>query len=330
MSDFRPGAPAAKGLLEKVADEDTEITWSRDGGSGGAGVPGGAPAPKRPFRRYFRETGWRHLIGILVGIFAIFPLLYVISASFNPNGTLLTANGLFQRLSLDSYVSLFTSAQHPYGAWFVNTLVIGLVTAAGTVFLGALAAYSFSRMRFTGRRVGLTTLLVVQMFPQLLAVVAIFLLMVAIGDIFPAIGLNSQIGLIMVYLGGALGVNTYLMYGFFNTVPSSIDEAAKIDGAGHARIFFTIILRLVAPILAVVGLLSFIGTSSEFVLASVILIDPDKQTLAVGLYKFISDEFSKNWSVFAAGAVLAAILPVALFLALQRYIVGGLTAGSVK
>ncbi|MBD3753138.1 MAG: sugar ABC transporter permease [Micrococcales bacterium] len=269
-------------------------------------------------------------MGILVGIFAIFPLLYVISASFNPNGTLLTANGLFQRLSLDSYVSLFTSAQHPYGAWFVNTLVIGLITAAGTVFLGALAAYSFSRMRFTGRRVGLTTLLVVQMFPQLLAVVAIFLLMVAIGDIFPAIGLNSQIGLIMVYLGGALGVNTYLMYGFFNTVPSSIDEAAKIDGAGHARIFFTIILRLVAPILAVVGLLSFIGTSSEFVLASVILIDPDKQTLAVGLYKFISDEFSKNWSVFAAGAVLAAILPVALFLALQRYIVGGLTAGSVK
>ena len=127
MSDFRPGAPAAKGLLEKVADEDTEITSSRDGGSGGAGVPGGAPAPKRPFRRYFRETGWRHLIGILVGIFAIFPLLYVISASFNPNGTLLTANGLFQRLSLDSYVSLFTSAQHPYGAWFVNTLVIGLV-----------------------------------------------------------------------------------------------------------------------------------------------------------------------------------------------------------
>ncbi len=328
MSDFRPGAPAAKGLLEKVADEDTEITSSR--GGGGAGIPGGAPAPHRPFRRYFRETGWRHLIGIVVGIFAIFPLLYVISASFNPNGTLLTANGLFQRLSLDSYVSLFTSAQHPYGAWFVNTLVIGLITAAGTVFLGALAAYSFSRMRFTGRRVGLTTLLVVQMFPQLLAVVAIFLLMVAIGDIFPAIGLNSQIGLIMVYLGGALGVNTYLMYGFFNTVPSSIDEAAKIDGAGHARIFFTIILRLVAPILAVVGLLSFIGTSSEFVLASVILIDPDKQTLAVGLYKFISDEFSKNWSVFAAGAVLAAILPVALFLALQRYIVGGLTAGSVK
>ena len=185
-------------------------------------------------------------------------------------------------------------------------------------------------MRFIGRRVGLLTLLLVQMFPQLLAVVAIFLLLSGIADIFPAIGLNSQIGLIMVYLGGALGVNTYLMYGFFNTVPSSIDEAAKIDGAGHARIFFTIILRLVAPILAVVGLLSFVGTTSEFVIASIVLIDPDKQTLAVGLYQFVSQEFSRNWSIFAAGAVLAAIPVMTLFLFLQKYIVGGLTAGSVK
>lgn len=286
--------------------------------------------PRRPFPKYFRETGWRHIVGILVGIFAIFPLLYVISASLNPGGTLLTANALFGNFSFDSYLSLFTSPRHPYGAWFINTMVIGLVTAVGTVLLGALAAYSFSRMRFRGRRFSLTALLVVQMFPQMLAMVAIFLLLVTIGDIFPILGLNSRVALIMVYLGGALGANTYLMYGFFNTIPASIDEAAKIDGAGHARIFFTIILRLVAPILAVVGLLSFIGTCSEFVLASLILIDPSNQTLAVGLYKFVSDEFSKNWSVFAAGAVLAAILPVALFLALQKYIVGGLTAGSVK
>ncbi|UWF77209.1 MULTISPECIES: sugar ABC transporter permease [Microbacterium] len=295
-----------------------------------AGVRGEGREPRRPFRKYFRETGWRHIVGVLATVFALFPLLYVFSASLNPGGTLLTANSLFSRVSLESYLTLFQNETHPYGAWFVNTLVIGLVTAFFTVLLGALAAYCFSRMRFTGRRFSLTALLVVQMFPQMLAMVAIFLLMVTISDIFPAIGLNTQIGLIMVYLGGALGANTYLMYGFFNTVPASIDEAAKIDGAGHARIFFTIILRLVAPILAVVGLLSFIGTCSEFVLASVILVDPDKQTLAVGLYRFVSDEFSKNWSVFAAGAVLAAILPVALFLALQRYIVGGLTAGSVK
>lgn len=289
-----------------------------------------APTPRRPFRKWAVETGWRHLVGIVMIVFALFPIAYIVSASLNSGGTLLTANGLFRNINFDSYKALFDDPARPYGEWFVNTLVIGLTTAFFTVLLCALAAYSFSRMRFTGRRTGLLTLLLVQMFPQLLAFVAIFLLMSAIGDIFPILGLNSRIGLIMIYLGGALGVNTFLMYGFFNTVPASIDEAAKIDGAGHARIFFTIILRLVAPILAIVGLLAFIGVTSDFVIASVVLIDPEKQTLAVGLYQFVSQETARNWSVFAAGAVLAAILPVALFLSLQKYIVGGLTAGSVK
>jgi arabinogalactan oligomer / maltooligosaccharide transport system permease protein len=285
---------------------------------------------RRPFKKWWRETGWRHLVGAAVVVFSVFPLVYVLSASLNPGGTLISANSLFSRVSLGSYVELFNRPQQPYAAWFLNTLFIGLTASAGSVLLGALAAYAFSRMRFTGRRVGLITLVLVQMFPQLLAMVAIFLLMMGISEVFPAIGLNSQIGLIMVYLGGALGVNTYLMYGFFNTVPTSIDEAAHIDGAGHARIFFTIILPLVSPILAVVALLSLVASLSEFVIASVLLRDPERQTLAVGLFQFISQETSQNWSVFAAGAVLAAVIPVTLFLLLQRYIVSGLTAGSVK
>ena len=282
------------------------------------------------FKRWFMATGWRHLVGVFMAVFAAFPLVYVLSAALHPGGTLITANGLFSQVDLGSYQTLFNLPQQPYAAWYGNTLLIGGITSLCTVFLGALAAYSFSRMRFVGRRPGLLMLVLVQMFPQLLAVVAIFLLLNGISDIFPAIGLDSQVGLIMVYLGGALGVNTYLMYGFFNTVPASIDEAAKIDGAGHARIFFTIILRLVAPILAVVGLLSFVGTTNEFVIASIVLITPEKQTLAVGLYQFVSQEFSSNYSVFAAGAVLAALPVMALFLWLQKYIVGGLTAGSVK
>ncbi|MGN7861712.1 sugar ABC transporter permease [Microbacterium sp. 22303] len=290
-----------------------------------------APArhPRRPFGRWFRETGWRHIIGVVMLVFAGFPLVYVLSASLNPGGTLLSTNGLFSKISVDNYVQLFQDPSRPYGAWFLNTIFIGVLAAVCSVFLCALAAYAFSRMRFRGRRTGLMTLLLVQMFPQLLAIVAIFLLMSAIGDIFPALGLNSQIGLILVYLGGALGANTFLMYGFFNTIPASIDEAAKIDGAGHARIFFTIILRLVAPILAVVGLLAFIGITGDFLIASTVLISPEKQTLAVGLYQYVSTD-AKNYAVFAAGAVLAAILPMILFLSLQKYIVGGLTAGSVK
>jgi arabinogalactan oligomer/maltooligosaccharide transport system permease protein len=292
--------------------------------------PRSAPSTRMSVRTWMRELGWRHLVGIAVVLFATFPLVYVLSASLNPGGTLTGSNDLFRVISVENYVDLLSDSRRPYAAWFANTLIVGLATSAGTVFLGALAAYAFSRMRFTGRRPGLLGLIIVQMFPQLLAVVAIYLLMRGISDVFPAIGLDSQIGLIMVYLGGALGVNTYLMYGFFNTVPASIDEAAKLDGAGHARIFFTIILRLVAPILAVIGLISFIGTTSDFVIASVILTSPEKLTLAVGLFRYVSEETSTNYTIFAAGAVLAAIPVMALFLWLQKYIVSGLTAGAVK
>ncbi|GAA2973776.1 arabinogalactan oligomer/maltooligosaccharide transport system permease protein [Microbacterium terrae] len=289
-----------------------------------------APARRRGFGGWFSDTGWRHAVAIAVSAFAVFPLLYVFSASLNPAGTLTGSNQLFSSIGIDSYVRMLTDPQVPYPMWFLNTLIVATVTGFTMVFIGALAAYTFSRMRFTGRRVGLVTIVVVQMFPQLLAVVAIFLMMSAIGDWFPAIGLNTLSGLILIYLGGALGVNTYLMYGFFNTIPKELDEAAKIDGAGHARIFFTIILRLVAPILAVVGLLSFIGIVNEYVIASVMLIDPEKQTLVVGLTKLVSNPRYADWSAFSAGAVMAAIPVVVVFLLLQKYVVGGLTAGATK
>ncbi|GAA1497988.1 sugar ABC transporter permease [Paeniglutamicibacter kerguelensis] len=282
------------------------------------------------FGHWFKTKGWRHLVAVVASAFSIFPLLYVLSAALNPAGTMAGASTLFTEIGFGNFEALFANQERPFGRWFVNTLVIGTVTSVATVFLGALAAYAFSRMRFTGRRAGLLTLLLLQMFPQLLTVVAIFLLLNYIGDIIPALGLGSQLGLIMVYLGGALGVNTYLMYGFFNTVPISLDESARIDGASHVQVFFKIILPLVTPILAVVGLLAFIGISSEFVIASVVLTDPESQTLAVGLYSYVAQQRSENWGVFAAGAVLAAVPVMTLFLFLQRYITSGLTAGGVK
>ncbi|OFR89552.1 sugar ABC transporter permease [Micrococcus sp. HMSC067E09] len=304
-----------------AAQEKDPIRWEETDGPSGS---------RRSFGKWFKENGWRHIVGVLASAFSLFPLLYVLSASFDPTGTMASSNSLFSSFSLQNYVDLFNDEARPYAKWFMNTMIIGIVTSVSTVFLGALAAYAFSRMRFAGRRVGLLTLLLVQMFPQLLAVVAIFLLLTYIGDIVPVLGIGSQLGLILVYLGGALGVNTYLMYGFFNTIPQSLDEAAKLDGASHVQIFFQIILRLVTPILAVVALLSFISTVSEFVIASVVLTDPGTQTLAVGLFGYVSETRSENWGVFAAGAVLAALPVMALFLFLQKYIVSGLTAGGVK
>lgn len=280
--------------------------------------------------RWFRITGWRHLLGVFALVFALFPIVFVVSASFNRLGTLTASNRLFGSFSLDNYRELLSSPVYPYTNWFINSMFVAGATALATVFLGACAAYAFSRYRFKGRRLGLLGLLLVQMFPQLLASVAIFLLMVRIGAVFPQIGIGTQFGLVFVYLGGAMGVNTFLIKGFFDTVPRELDEAAMVDGAGHARIFFTIIGRLGAPVLAVVGLLSFVNTINEFLLASILLRAPERQTLAVGLFQMVSQQISANWGIFAAGALLGSIPSVVLFQFLQRYVVSGLTAGSVK
>jgi len=286
--------------------------------------------PRRPsFAQWLSTVGWRHAVGLITCVVALFPLLYILSASFNPSGTLTGSNELFRAISFQNYVDLLTDPGRPFLRWWLNTMLVASVTAVASVMLCALAAYAFSRLRFAGRRFGLGTLVLTQMFPQFLGVVAIFLMLAAIGNAVPALGLNSLLGLIVVYLGGALGVNTYLMYGYFNTIPREIDEAAKLDGAGHARIFFTIILRLVGPILVIVGMLVFVATSGEFVIASVILSDSDMQTAAVGLYGMMSFR-NDNWGVFAAGAVLTALPVVVIFLYAQKHIVSGLFAGSGK
>lgn len=277
--------------------------------------------------RWFSDLGWRHLVGVLAVVYAGFPLVYVVSASLADGGTLTGSNDLFASVSGANYVALGGTK---FWTWMGNTLVVAVATGVGTVLMGAAAAYAFSRFRFSGRRVGLTALLVIQMFPQMLAFVAIFLLLISLGNVVPVLGLDSKLSLICVYLGGALGVNTFLMYGFFNTVPREIDEAAKIDGASHAQIYWTIVLRLTAPILAVVGLLSFISTFGEFIIARVLLQSEDNWTLAVGLYGWVSSLQDANWGLFTAGAVVSAVPVLALFLFLQKYIVGGLTAGSVK
>jgi len=156
------------------------------------------------------------------------------------------------------------------------------------------------------------------------------LLLQEIGHYIPSFGLNQHGGLILVYLGGAMGINTWLMKGFFDSIPRELDESAMIDGASHWRTFWKIIVPLVRPILAVVGILTFIGTYGDYLFALLLIKDKDLYTLAVGLSIFIGDQYSQKWGVFAAGALLGAIPIVVMYLLLQDFIVGGLTQGAVK
>lgn len=285
--------------------------------------------PHRPTaRRWFREIGWRHLVGILAVAFALFPVVWVLSASINPTGTLSGQQVIPSDPTLANFRALF---QTDFWTWFGNSMTVAGVGALGTVLLAALAAYAFSRLRFTGRRVGLLSLVLVQMFPQLLAFVAIYLMMIAIGDVAPSIGTGTINGLILVYLGGAMGVNTWLIKGFFDTIPKDLDESALVDGATHWQIYSRIIMPLAAPILAVVGLLAFVTILNDFVIANAVLSNnEDSWTLSIGLFRFIDDRYGARWGPFSAGAVIGSIPTVLLFMYLQKYIVSGLTQGSVK
>lgn len=278
-------------------------------------------------RRWWREVAWKYPLALVVFFYAAFPLVYVLSAALSRRGTLAGSSSLFSSASLANFAKLNGTS---FWTWTLNTLVIGVATSLGAVLMGAAAAYAFSRFRFSGRRASLTTLLIIQMFPQTVAFVAVFLMLLALGNVVPALGINSKLALICVYLGGALGANAFLMFGFFNTVPREIDESALVDGATHGQIFWRIIMPLVTPALAVVGLLAFIGVFGDFILARIILTSEQNWTLVVGMYQWVSEEQSANWGLFTAGAVIAALPILIAFLAFQRYIVGGLTSGAVK
>jgi arabinogalactan oligomer / maltooligosaccharide transport system permease protein len=282
-------------------------------------------------KRWFTEIGWRHLVAALFAAFAAFPFFFVLSASLNMTDTLSEQTLIPRKITFRHYKWLFTNGgEAPYGNWLFNTVVIGLITAVMTVFLAALASYPISRMRFKGRKVGLMALLLSNMFPNGLMAVAIYLLVRDVGEIWEPLGLGWKPAVILVYLGGALGGNVWLMKSFFDSLPVELDESAKVDGASHTRIFFTIILPLAKPILASIFFFSFIFAFNEFTIASVLLTGEQKNfTLSYGMQQFVSGR-KNNWGPFAAGAIIAGVPIMIVFQFVQKFLVSGLTSGAVK
>jgi len=303
-------------------------------------VTGARAIADRPRRRpHIGDTWWRHAVAIIGILIALFPVVYTLSSAFNRDNTLQGASLVPTHVTLHNFGNLLHNNVYlngggktdaPYLSWIVNSMIIAGATAFLTTLLGAFAAYAFSRFRFKGRRFGLMALLLIQMFPQFGAIAAIYLLVLNIGNIFGPLGLNSLLAVIVVYLGGAMGVQTWLMKGFFDTIPHELDESARVDGATPAQIFWGVILPLAAPVLVVVALISFVFTLNDYVIASALLQTNNHFTLAVGMKGFIGDQYGQLWGPFAAGSLMAMIPVTALFFFLQRWIVSGLTAGSVK
>ncbi len=270
------------------------------------------------------EVAFIYIFFLIMFVIIGYPLFWAVMMSVNPGTNMLVTDLFPDNPTLEHYKWLFTDPNSNYLTWYKNSLFVAVLNAVGSVVITSLIAYAFSRYKFIGRKYGLYMFLLLQMFPALMGMVALYILLNTIGLT------DSLWGLLLIYLGGQIPFNAWLVKGYFDTIPKELDEAAKIDGAGHLRIFWTIMLPLAKPILAVVALFNFMAPFMDFLLPRIVLTSPENYTLALGLYNFINDQFSTNFTRFAAGAILIA-LPIALvFLVLQRYLISGLTSGATK
>jgi maltose/maltodextrin transport system permease protein len=272
------------------------------------------------------------------------PFVMVVSASFR-QGNFAPSRLIPDKVSLDHWKYVFgipyqevvnpatgetrlIKPSTPPLFWFWNSIKVSFIASAGIIFLSGSAAYAFARLRFRFRSITLKGLLILQMFPMVLSLVAFYVILDFAGQYFRWIGLNTHSGLIMVYLGG-ISNYIWMIKGYFETIPPSMEESARIDGASQFQTFTRILIPISLPIFAVVFILSFISYMSEYPVASVVLQSGDNWTLAVGANSFLYEQ-EKLWGRFAALAVLSGVPITVVFLMCQRFVIGGLTSGGVK
>ncbi|MEE0986342.1 MAG: maltose ABC transporter permease MalG [Succinivibrionaceae bacterium] len=289
-----------------------------------------------------------HVIMWMFILAIMFPLYMVIMISFREGNFATQVSdtlwGLFfpplDSLTLDHWKLAFNisyvdevsgkvvNPPFPVLKWLWNSIYISALTSAFIVLLSTTSAYAFARLNFAGKNFILNCMLIFQMFPAVLALVAIYALFDNIGHYIPFLGLDTHGGLILSYMGG-IALHVWTIKGYFETIDASLEEAAAIDGATPWQAFKLVLLPLSVPILAVVFILSFIGTITEVPVASILLNDVDKYTLAVGSQQYLASQ-NKLWGDFAAAAVMSGLPITIVFLMAQRWLVGGLTAGGVK
>ncbi|MCD2347311.1 MULTISPECIES: sugar ABC transporter permease [Clostridium] len=257
---------------------------------------------------------------------ALYPILFIIGASISKGDAFFSDSIFPKQITFDNYKALFDGSlgdDMNFGRSIINSLKLCTVVCVAQMFMTATSAYAFSRMKFKGRKYGLMSLLIVQMFPMIMTVSAVYVMLITINGI-------DKIWVVALFLAGGSAFNIWLMKGFIDGLPKELDEAAMVDGATHWQVFTKIILPLSKPMFAVILLLVFIGAYSEFAISSSGLSDSANWTVAITLQHFIDNAFNKHWTQFAAAAVVGSVPQVILFLCLQRFLESGLTAGAVK
>ncbi len=279
--------------------------------------------------REIRSRSMRGLALLAVCAFALLPIWFTVLIALNPSQQLVIDSLVPSGASTQNFRSVLAGEQFPFWRWFLNSLYIAVVASVLLVLCCAFTAYAFSRIRFAGRNLTLSGMFVLNTIPPILTLIAIFNLVNIVGDYVPILGFNSSLTVILVYVAIGLVVNTYLMKGFFDSIPREIDEAAVLDGAGRWTIFWRLILPLARPMFTVIFVLGFIAYFNDYIIALTFLKNPESQTLAVGLNNFIGGQ-TTSWGYFAAGALLSSVPVIVLVLLSRRYITTGLTSGATK
>lgn len=269
----------------------------------------------------------RYLLLIALVIVWIFPIAWIIMTSFSVNLSGFVSTFIPKQWTLSNYAKIFNSELYPFGSWVLNTFVIAVICAVVNTFTTTVMSYSLSRLRFKLRKPFLQFALVLGMFPGFMSMIALYYML-------KAIGMTNLAGLTLVYIGGA-GLGFYVMKGFLDTVPKSLDEAAELDGATKWQIFTHIILPMDRPMIIYTSLTAFMAPWTDFIFPSIILStdSPNNKTVAYGLYNMMSNTkglSSQYFTAFVAGCVIIAIPITILFIILQRYYVSGITAGADK
>jgi arabinogalactan oligomer / maltooligosaccharide transport system permease protein len=299
-------------------------------------VPAGTAAPVRKVRRAFHERfdkrdKWPflvmvYLILIVCSFVAIYPVLNILTISLRPGASLFSTSLAIipPNATFENYINAYrTGGDYPALLWTLNSLLVAVLTALVSIVVSINAGYVFARFRFKGRRTGLTMLLVTQMFPATMLMLPLYLMIVQLRL------LNNYLGLILVYVSISVPFNIWMMKGYYDTIPRSLEESAYVDGSNTFHTYYKIILPLATPAIALTALFGFMTAWSEFLVARLLITRPNLMLLPVGLIN-LQGSFSTEWGLYSAVALVSAVPVTILFIALSRYLVGGLTLGSVK
>lgn len=265
-----------------------------------------------------------NIVFVLLCLIGLIPILYALMISFSGSGSILSSDitSFFENMTLSNYAAVFMEMD--FLNWLKNSLILSVGTMIIAMGIAVVASYSFSRYQFKGKNGILKLLLVLNAFPQILSMFAIFRLFRNVGL------LNSRIGLIIVYAGSMCIFSIWNLKGYFDTIPTEIEEASKIDGANDFQLLQKIVLPLATPAIIVTAVMVLIFVWNEYMFATCFLLSEENYTLAGGLYMLQSNDYSRNWPIFSAAAIVVSIPILLVFFCIQKYMVSGLTAGGVK